>query len=318
MTKPRTSTRRERFLPYAHARNASTLSIDRVIGDEATPDRTRHLVELDQSEWTQVELHCSVTEPPVEVFPDDERENPPAQALVVIRCEATRSRFSVRCDAQGKAQVSLQRANVWGTVELRPVWVRTRARPPATGFAHELGARVAEGRAWSVRVDRQRDAAGRFLDTRWQKFSDDAELVRHRDTLFRLQIGDQPVLWINADHEDVRRVLDDRGTRGPRARTRDAVFDLVAQSVWTQLFVQAASDLALGDGLVWGWEHSVLRELLPSLIPNARTHAARLDSLIERLEREELPDLVVELASVLQSRHRLAEHLSKLIGEIAA
>ena len=312
--KARTSVRRERFLPYAHARNALVLHIGEILGDDAVPDRTRHLVELDQSEWDQVELPCTVTSPPLEVFPEDERRQPPGKGLISLRCEATRWRRAVACNPDGTAKVVLRRADVWGTVELKPLWIRTLTRDPIPGYAHVAGAKLAEGRAWSVRVDRQRDAAGRFLDTRYQRFSEDVELAVHADTLFRLQLGDQPILWINADHERVQRALDDRGTRGPRARVRDAVFDLIAQSVWTQLFVQAATDLAAGEGLVWGWEHSVLRELLPSL-STKRTHAARMEALEERLSRDELPDVLVELASVLQRRHQLAQHLTKLAEE---
>ena len=248
----------------------------------------------------------------------------PGTTLIVLRGTATRLRRSVvvaNAELSPSAvpfTIALRRDDVHGSVELVPFLVRAEDAASATpGYASQRGTRLASGRPWTVRVDRLRDPAGRFLDTRYCRFSEDAELRPYADTLYRLQLSESPVLWINSDHETVQRVFDDRGTRGPKARIREVAFDLIAQSVWTQLFLQAALDLSHGGQLVYEWEDSVLRELLPSIILGERAHAARVTSLCSKLEREELPELLARLATVLQRRNKLVDHLAKLVEETA-
>ncbi len=110
-------------------------------------------------------------------------------------------------------------------------------------------------------------------------------------------------------------LLSDKGTRGPRARTRDVVFDLIEHSVWSQLFVHAALDLREAGESVYDWEDSVLRELLGGLFPSERTHLARRARLRAALDRGELPLLLGKLDAVLQRRSKLVEHVEKLVDE---
>ena len=322
------SSRRERFLPYAHERFGLTCRLERAeVDDEVVePDQERHLVAMDGRPWERLTLRGVVQVPAetlAKVFPPEEQAAPPARVLVVVRSAITRLR---RCVVASEApapsgpvpfSLTLRRQDVEGSVELHPMLVRAApADPPVAGFAARRGTRLAASRSWAVRVDRLREPEGRFLDTRYRRFSEDEELRAHADTLFWFHVSEAPTLWINADHEKIQRVLDDRGTRGPRARLREATFDLIAQSVWTQLFVQAAIDLRRSDELVYEWEDAVLRELLPALIKGERTHAARVAALRQRLEREELLEVLGQLASVLQRRNNLVAHLTKLVEEV--
>ena len=191
---------------------------------------------------------------------------------------------------------------------------RSSCDPPSCA-RRQAGAPRTLGGAWTVRIDRRRERAGRFLDTRYRRFSEDEALAPYADTLHRLELGEQPTLWINADHETLQGALDSRGTRGVAARVREVAFDAIGTSVWTQLFVSAALDLRVDEALVYDWQDSVLRELLPALVDGQRSHDARLVIVRERIERGELPELIGRLISVLQQRQSLAEHLSKLLSD---
>jgi len=319
-------TKRERFLPHAFARKGLRCRVARVAldGHEVSDvvDDERHLVSLDGGAWHAAELTCVVEvsrETVSEVFAPHEREAPPGQLLLLLHDAPTRLRRRVaRADLEERVEltVRLARDELRATAELAPVLVRAAAASaPAPGFASARGARLAMGRAWSLRIDRLRDPDGQFLDTRYHPFSEDERLRPIADTLFHLEVGDSPTLWINSDHERIVDVLDDRGTRGPRARAREVLFDLIAQSVWTQLFVHAALDLGQTGDVVYDWEDSVLRELLAGLFATERTHPARVARLREAIARDELPALLGRLDAVLQRRSKLVEHVGKLIDE---
>ncbi|HJL19747.1 MAG TPA: hypothetical protein RMH99_29055 [Sandaracinaceae bacterium LLY-WYZ-13_1] len=319
-------TKRERFLPHAFERFGVTCAIHRVRLDEHRPveglDADRHLVALDATDWEVADLDGALAVPPeviARVLPAGDR----AGLVLTVRCPATRLRaVHVAGDAPANGsplafRVRLERDRVSGTVELTPHLVRSTDAPaPRPGHATRAGSRLASARPWTVRIDPVRDPAGQFLDTRYQAFSEDERLATFGDALYHLQVDESPILWINADHERIVPVLNDRGTRGPRARTREVVFDLVAHAVWSQLFVATLHDLEKGE-LVYEWQDSVLRELLPALYARERTHGARVERLREALERDERIELMARLDAELQRRHAVADHITKLVEAAA-
>lgn len=322
-------TKRERFLPYAYARFGLTCRIESVALDghviESGLDHERHLVELEEPEWRQLALDGVIELTPAavqEAFPVEERAQPPGRLIVVVRCPPTRLRRA-QTVAEGPLaaaaypfRLKLPHDELHGALELIPFLVRSSARAPAPGYATTGGARVASGRSWEVRVTPLREPSGKFLDVRYQRFSDDAVLRPIAATLYSLEHEQEsPTLWINSDHEQIVAVLSDRGTRGPRARLRELVFDYIAQSVWTQLFLRAALHLEELGEVPYGWEDSTLRELLPGVYPDRRTHPARVEALRVQVQRGELSAVLSRLDTVLQCRSEAVEHIAKLIGE---
>ncbi|MCA9605793.1 MAG: hypothetical protein KC619_09370 [Myxococcales bacterium] len=323
--KPAKRVKRERFLPYAHERFGVEMQITGVVLDARRdveafdPDRRR--IDVDEVDWRELTVHGSLRVPPLvieRVFPPAERLAPPARLLVVLRSGATRLREGVEVGAviperPATFELRIRRDDVLGTVELVPYLLRAGDGRPVPGFANLDGSRLASARLWTLRVDRARDPAGEFLDTRYHPFSTDEQLRPYASAVYRLELSEQPTLWINTDHAKVAAVLEEEGTRGSRARIRELVFDYISQGVWTQLFVQAAVDLRDGD-LVFPWEDTVLRELLPGVV-EGRTHAERMRALAAALERGELPLVLSRLDPRLQQRDRLVEHLEKLIED---
>ena len=327
-TTQQTRTRRERFLPYAHDRLGLTCRVTRVEVDGREgpePNLDRRVVSLDDPSFETVRVRGVVAVPEATlrtVFPDSEQATPMGRLSLVWRCAPTRVRRAVSLGGPPVSMsevpfvVEMAREEVEGSVELRPMLERAaRGSFRSPGYAAEHGTRLASGRAWTVRVDPASETKGRFLDIRYRRFSEDVGLKPWADTLFRLEVNEQPTLWINADHERVQRALDDRGTRGVAARVREVAFDSVAHAVWMQLFLQASLDLKETGELLYSWQESVLRELLPSLIRTERNHPARLAELRARIARGELGDLVAQLSSLLQRKNTLASHLDRLVHE---
>lgn len=319
-------TKRERFLPYAYERFGLEIALHSVVLDEHRDveviDSERRLVSVNDPQWRLLRLEGSVRVPAStldRVFPEAERSAPPIRIVLAVRGPSTRLRRGLRLEPPDGERASsftleLERADVHGTVEIVPYLLRDTAAPAAVpGFAYRTASRLASSRSWTVRVDRARDPAGEFLDTRYHPFSNDEQLRPFAHALYRLELSEQPTLWINTDHARLTDVLEEEGTRGPRARIREVAFDHISQGVWTQLFVQAALDLRDGE-LVFAWEDTVLRELLPGVV-EGRTHRARVDALSLALRRGELPHLLSRLDAVLQKRDRFVDHLDKLLAD---
>ncbi|MFW6052148.1 MAG: hypothetical protein ACODAU_13300 [Myxococcota bacterium] len=321
--------KRERFLPYAHVRLGLQLEVTACEADgTAEPDaidRDRHLVAMDEATWKALSLQ-------LEVRAGDgvlERTLPPgdpvagaAGAWVLVRCEATRSRWAVPMEPGSPAsawrgRLRLERDAVHGVVELRPVLVRSSPpSSPEPGYAHAPGMRLAGGRPWEVRVDKPRVAQGKFLEVTYHGFSEDPQLAPYASSVHRLECDSEtPRLWINKDHPKVTAIMDDRGSTGPRARMRDVFFDLVSHAVWMQLFVRAATHLDDAGESVHEWETSVLQQLLPAVYPHLRTHPQRVARLREELGAGDWTPVLQRLDAALQAKHEVARHMTRLIEE---
>jgi hypothetical protein len=323
-------TKRERFLPYAYGRSGLGVELRHVRLDgrllEEGLDPQRRLVSIDEERWDTlaVELQLTVTEELLgAVLPPHERVSAPIAALVVVRCSDTKLRRGVVAEAPAGgvgvhvARVRVARDEVRGGIELVPQLVRKRsARTPSGGFASADGARLARARPWEIRLEPERSAEGRFLDVRYRSFSEDAVLLAVKDNLYQLECDQEaPILWVNADHTRIAAILNDRASTGRRARLREVFFDVIAQGVWTQLFLRAAMNLVERDELVYPWEDAVLRELLPLMYPGARTHPARRGRLVDSMVQLGIVGTVERLDSALQRKNDLTRHMGRLIEE---
>ena len=183
-------------------------------------------------------------------------------------------------DGRWTGTVKLARHRWFGRVELEAVVVLDRDIERVAGHASVAGSVVARSDAVTVVFDELRSTAqGRTLTVEWISFSDGNEWVRtHADQLFALQPSDPPILWLNTDVPGSYALLSARGTRGPRARLRDAVFVQIAHQVWTSLLTVAFTrlgDTAAASGAVSepadlladlsGWYGEALEEWLSDL-----------------------------------------------------
>ncbi|MCZ7684025.1 MAG: hypothetical protein M5U28_36740 [Sandaracinaceae bacterium] len=320
------ASRRERFLPYRYARGGVELRVVACTLDGKTdvaPEDEAHVLDL-EGRWTRAALALAVSVPEAtlaRVLPS----GAPASDLevaVVLRCPATLLRIGTR--------VALRRRAAWRRSSSRSCSTTSRARrsssrtwsapraASAPGYAGQRGARVADSRAWELRVDRPREPKGEHLDVRYRRFSEDATIpARDRKNLYALDLDQpSPILWLNADHERVAAVLDSRGTVGRHARLREAIYDHVAHAVWTQLFLKAAGDYVRNEETTYPWQDAVLDLLLRDVFPEVRRASDRRDELATAWD--DLPSLLARLDAGLQRRNDLALHLTRLVEEEGA
>jgi hypothetical protein len=284
-----------------------------------------HLADLVEHRFKSVDMDFTI-EVPREVidvvFPESERQQPPAQLILAVRCPKTRLRRTVVVAAgplaatSFDATVALERAELRGNVEIVPFLVRTEAsRSSEPGFASALGAQVASARPWEIRVDLLRPPAGNYIEVNYVSFKEHGPpQFRFPDNLYQLSSDKgTPTLWLNTDHPHIVEVLDSKGTFGVRARIREVLFDTISHSVWTRLFLKAASDARGGDDVPFEWEDAVLDTFLPKLYPEAKGRSSQLEALRDEIEAGDLAQVLDRLDEVLQRRLETAKHANKLI-----
>jgi len=320
-----TAARRERFFPYRYVRGGVRL---RVSGCELDG---QHAVEV-EAEAPRLELDVPWDEARIDLELTVDRETcayvgatvEELELLVVIRCGPTFLRVGERVPltsadqaAVVKHSMSVRRDALRGTAEIQAFLVRRTPAAETTvrGRAASRGARVADSRVWELLVDRRRERRGEHLEVRYRKFSSDEALPAHdRRNVYALDLDqDDPILWINADHERIAGILDSKGNTGRQARLREVFFDQIAHSVWTQLFLRAARSWAQNEELVYPWEESVLEVLLRDVYPEVKSASDRLDRLAD--DWSDATVLLRRLDAGLQRRHDLAGHLLKLVEE---
>ncbi|MBI2378776.1 MAG: hypothetical protein HYV07_32575 [Deltaproteobacteria bacterium] len=313
-------TKVERFLPYRYAKSGLLLEVlrARVDGEEVGLDPDARLVDLSPMGFRTLTLSLRVSLAPevvAAVFPPEERESPPGRVAVCVRCDPTRFRSSAFAPESTSIlshdlSLVVPRDDLKGSVELTPFLVRA-SRGVSGEYASIRGERLASGRSWTVRIDRERSSTGQFIDVRFEDF---AQLPGVSDDIvYYLELEQpNPILWLNSKHRAVVEVMMSRATRGARASIRELVFDMIESSVWSQLFLRASMDLARAGETGYAWEDRVLAKWLPKLFPETEDEETRRALLKEEIDRGELPSLLRMLDMRIQDESSLATHLSKL------
>jgi len=322
------TTRREVFLPYNFEPFGLTLVPVRCLLDGARSvdllDPTKHLVDVAEARFAQLQLELRVTfdrDLLGRIFPPSETTSSPGRILIVARCPATRLRRAFMVTAGPLAAtdytsvVELSRAELRGSVELLAVLVRAagRSRQP-DGFACAAGTKLASARSWELRIDSPRATAGLYLEIRFVSFqTSPPPQCLWPGNLYLLQVGESPVLYLNSDHDAVCAVLNTKATSGERAALREVFFDQISQSVWTRLFLAAASSMDESGEADFDWQQAVLEQFLPALYPDRADHESRVEALEEDLAASQnREELLGRLDGILQTRLELPTHMTRL------
>jgi hypothetical protein len=318
-----------RFLPWAHESHALALSVLGGRLDGRTLELTDPRVQiLDlSSPWQRARIELELRVPTRvlgRVLPEHEHADPRVEILISLRCDRTHLRRQVclRRWSEGEsgrfaAALTIARDELAEQATLDAYLVRSQAcSSPMPGVASRLGARLASARPWVLQIDEAPARAGSYLETQYRSFARDPSIPpSNRAALYRLELErEDPILYLNADHERVRAVLDAKGTTGRRARLRELVFERIVSGVWTQLVLRAAARAVEDGELAYAWEHAVLDQWLPRLYPEQADDEARRRCLHRDYQR--LPTLLVELDGALQTSGELAEIATKLADEL--
>ncbi|MFZ5446865.1 MAG: hypothetical protein ACOZQL_43160 [Myxococcota bacterium] len=239
--------------------------------------------------------------------------------LLRLRCDDTRLRRGQLLELQNAHRVqfidTIHRGDLAGSVAVEADLVRLEACAGQLPLASRPFARLAGSRPWELRIDRKRELEGVYLDVRFCSFRDDLALPEaERQNLYRLEHGEEaPVLWVNADRTELTTVLNSNAASGRAALVRELVFDLIAPSVWSQLFLRAAITICKTGEASWPWQEAVFLQLGALLHP--RKTMPELQALIGA-ELDDLPTLLGRVDAVMQSRHELLAHAARLAEEL--
>lgn len=245
--------------------------------------------------------------------------------LVSLSCPPTKYRHALHLEPSGEGKwtgyATLQRVDVKGSVQLRPLLVRATDLSPAPSRGGRLAIRAGSILATGVSVLLHVDTSRRigtdvFVVTTWEDFSisDNPWRKDHSDNLFELEpYADGPRLFLNARYSELRELLDSKARTGPEAALRDMAAAMIAQGVWLQLTMvaagavtyDAANDVAAEPGE--GWKRDLLTMVLPGVYPDESDADDRLRRLaIDLRDAGGVESLAARLGSVVQDL--VAEH----------
>jgi hypothetical protein len=274
---------------------------------------------LTNLEWRQLRAQLEAQLPTVElerVLPNTSSWKEDVLLLVSIQCAASKLRRVARLEptARGRwrGDLLIRRDEVRDSVRLVARLVRGTEIVGEQGegkrYATYQAAVIAEAPVVTLIFDERRRREG-LLRIRWEDFrkSPNPWRSKHPSDVFHLDPqGERPTLWLNARYEKLRAALKSRVVRGEDAVIRHLVNAILAQTVWTQLFVVALAGTETGDdeGSVdeprEPWKQAVLRKLLPRVFPDS-AHYDRLDQAVTQLRSPELAgNLVSRVGTAVQ------------------
>lgn len=230
--------------------------------------------DLDDSwEWATLFGRIEVPESiPERLFPEDERDAPPAKLEVAVRCHDTIFRDSITVHdspvtpGEYPVKIRLDWQDFRGTVELRPYLVRTEEGETGENYASSRHVKVASGDRYEIVVDHRDDDAPPAIDGEEASFSQSSHLP-DEGKMYYLDFRNEsrPKLWINADHPRITDVLRSDGSVGAEPRMRDVILDQIGYGVWSQLVVRAAAAIDSNGDVEYDWQQTVLESFAPEL-----------------------------------------------------
>jgi len=277
-------------------------------------DRRISVVSVPQ--WEEAELRGTVVVPEKVLngtLPHHEREDPPIELVIAVRCSQTilRRRISeanlgIDVDGEGEYEFTftIERAESRGDVEIEPFLVRSEHQSDDADYAGRAGDRLASTDSWTLEVDETDDDGG-FLHPRIEPF-DRHDSFPDGEHLHYLHFEDPstPKLYLNANHGRLVDVLQNEGTRGADPRFRDVLYDYIEQSIWQQLLLRAANDIDEETGEArYPWQEEVVELFDDDLYPDIdETDELRRKIAADANSGEDLDVLVRRVDLAIQRR----------------
>ena len=199
-------------------------------------------------EWDKLKVTCALSVTDAEGFrasilPSDEGGN--IGFAIQALCKTTRWQEIKVCSADSSTvEIEIPKDKVFGEVKILPWAYRLNdSKVGSDGFAKKRGAILADGYSTSIYVDEVPGVPGRGVDIQWQDFPES------EDALYYLEIDDDiPHIIFNSRSGQLKDIIDNQDKRTSTARTRDALFSIIAGDLWLQMAQTAAQVRADGDG----------------------------------------------------------------------
>lgn len=241
-----------------------------------------------------------------------ERDDPPVEVVVAIRCSQTILRrritedeLGIAIDGEGEytASFTVKRKDVRGKVEVKPYLVRSEHQSEDVEYASRTGDRLASADSWTLEVDETEEDGG-FLHPRIEPF-DRHDSFPDEEHLHYLHFEDPstPKLYLNANHGRLVDVLQNEGTTGADPRFRDVLYDYIEQSVWQQLLIRAANDIDQETGEArHPWQEEVVELFETELYPDIEENRELRKRIAEDADSGDLDVLVHQIDLAIQRR----------------
>jgi len=320
-------------LPHKYQREALQFDVEsfRLDGD-ALEDRgdldedDRYLSLVDETGWKTLELEGTVTverETVEEVFPFDEWEETPGRLALVKENSLAISRDRQILDEppveSGTYEFThtIDRDDHRGRVVIEPFLTRTeKGSSGGSKHASKVGARVADGFSWVIRLDEREDGGGLLMPiiedfSDYDTFPDESHIH-----YLNLEEPRSPQLYLNREHPQVIEVLQNEGATGGPPRLRDVLYDYIEHSVWTRLLMQTARDTSPDTGEPeHGWQEDVLGLFLEDLYPDLDEDEAAIQLAEDIRSHVDIPDLVQNIERAVHQQYALPADTTNLIEE---
>ena len=320
-------------LPHEYQKETLELDIESFrldgapLGDRGDLDEDDQFLSLvDEDNWETLELEGTVTIDPdtiEEVFPFDEWEETPGRLGLVKENPLAMSRDrqilanSPLDGATHEFTLCINRDDYRGRVNIKPFLTRTeKGGSSGSKHASKIGARVADGISWIIRLD-ERDDGGNLLMPIIEDFSDyDSFPNENHVHYLSLEAPRNPQLYLNREHPQVVEVLKNTGVTGGPPRLRDVLYDYIEHSVWTQLLMQTAHDMSPDTGEPeYGWQEDVLDIFLDDLYPDLGTEEAAIQLAEDVRSHVDVPDLVQRIERAVHQQYDIPSDTTNLIEE---
>ena len=320
-------------LPHSYEPDSLSFDVEQFYLDDSElgergdlNESDRYLSLVDEGGWETLKIEGTVeieTDTIKEVFPPEEWDEPPGRlALVMTNPLAINRSRTILVEAPIEAgtesfELRLKRDDYRGTVHIEPYLARASSREPgATNCASKLGARLANGKPWSIRLDDPTDGGGLLMPI-IEDFDDTDRLPDERHIHYlSLDEPRNPQLYLNRGHPQVVNVLENEGSTGGPPRLRDVLYDYIEHSVWTQLLIQTARDTDTDTGETkHAWQDDVLDIFIDDLYPDLDEDMAAAQLATDIRSVEDLPSLIQKIERAVHQQYDIPGDTTKLIEE---
>ncbi|EJN57781.1 hypothetical protein [Halogranum rubrum] len=279
-----------------------------------------------EDDWETLTLQGSleITHDLVEaVFPEDDREDPPAELVLAADCDKTHLREGHETDIANftegthEVTVTVSDQRYAGSFRLHPILVRTEPGDPDADYRTLEGLALADGVPVRVKIDDVSEGGDRLLPSYFKSFSgseqdrfpDDAVFVVDKSDL------DRPKLFVNSDHESIRDALKS-GPRGYVGHVMKVYRDLIFLPAFTELTLWTAQDVQSDGSTAHDWQDALLSHIGTRMygVEDASKAGERLHE--ELHEDEAMTTLLDRTSRTLQEYFSVHKSMNKLVDRI--
>lgn len=249
--------------------------------------------------------------------------------LVSVPSRIRRSVMAPPGVAQHDFELTLPLHELRGDVTIDVVVVLTRDIEAEDGAATAVGSVIGESACWTLVVDPIEPPPGRSIRIEWKSFKAIENGDLPDEDLFAMRMEGDPVILLNRDIDNAYEILESKGTRGAKARIRDAIFHQVLHQCWTSMiatawsqFVEVCAEESI-DGLevldeLVGWQRTVILDWAPFLVYEANGDSTQVLTKLTDLARDSAAAaqvLVTRVPGAIQARFRTVRSFEGLVKD---